>query len=99
MSSPPPSNILLDPLTELSRALSSHAFGISTSSSTIIERSFPITQEDKESVSAEARQTGRGETSGRVCAVARIEVLEGGEVEVVLDYRGYTVSLGRGVDQ
>ena len=84
------SNILLDPIPELTQALKTNSFGIS-SSEVILEQSFPHTPEDKASVREESSKTGK--TSERVVARARIGLLEGGEIEVVLDQRGYTVSL------
>jgi len=92
MSSPPPSNILLDPLTELTQSLSENAFGISPSSTVLAnpEYTFPITPQDKEGVKRESREKGR--TMDRVRARCRVGLLEGGVVEVVLDQRGYTIA-------
>ena len=84
------SNILLDPIPELTEVLRTNAFGILPSSHVIIEISFPNTEEDKASIREESAKSGL--TSERVVARAKIGLLEGGEIEVTLDRRGYTVS-------
>lgn len=70
-----------------------NAFGLdATTTSIVIEESFPITPEDRERIGLEAIRTGQiGEG---VTAKARVG-LPGGEgvMVVVLDRRGYTVSL------
>lgn len=91
MSSPPPSNILLDPIPELETAIRNNAFGINASSSRVLlESSFPNTPEDKQRIASESQRDGS--TKGEVVAKAEIGLLEGGIAEVVLDRRGYTVS-------
>lgn len=90
MSSPPPSNILLDPISELETALRTNAFGLDPSTTQIIyPSSFPITSEDKERVITESRSSGS--TGEGVIARAEVGLIEGGLAEVVLDRRGYTV--------
>ena len=93
MPSPPPNNILLDPVPELEQALHTNAFGINPSSTHIVlSASFPLTAEEKAAVATTSRKTGMtGET---VVARAMVGLVEGGVVEVVLDRRGYTVSGG-----
>ncbi|KAL7423061.1 hypothetical protein Q5752_002360 [Cryptotrichosporon argae] len=84
------SNILLDPLAELTSALTAHAFGLDPASSVVPHASFPLTPEDRASVAAESR--AGGVTSARVVGRARIVLLAGeGEAEVTLDRRGYTL--------
>lgn len=90
MSSPPPSNILLDPITELETALRNNAFGINSSTSRLIyESSFPVTPEDKQRIASDSPKSGT--TAHEVIAKAEIGLLEGDIAEVVLDRRGYTV--------
>lgn len=89
MSSSTSNNLLLDPLSELTAATSHNAFGLSpdpNATSVILDQTFPITPEDKAAVAA-----NRGEDE-RVVARAKVGLLEGEEVVVVLDRRGYTVS-------
>jgi hypothetical protein len=91
MSSPPPSNILSDPVSELASALQMNAFGLDASTTAIvIEESFPITPEDRERVGVEAVRTGQiGEG---VTAKARVGLMGGeGAMVVLLDRKGYTV--------
>ncbi|ORX37277.1 hypothetical protein BD324DRAFT_625528 [Kockovaella imperatae] len=86
------SNILTDPIPELEQALKTNLFGIQPSSHVMLDRSFPHTAEDKAAIVEESKKTGR--TSDRAVARARIMLLDGGgigEMEVVLDQRGYTV--------
>jgi hypothetical protein len=91
MSSPPPDNILEDPITELEAALRAHAFGIDPRSHVLVDQSFPRTSAERATVTSEARSTQQ--TPGSVHARAKIVLLEKeGEAEVVLDQRGYTVS-------
>ncbi|WVW84825.1 hypothetical protein I302_106860 [Kwoniella bestiolae CBS 10118] len=88
-SSLPSSNILLNPLPEIRAALKSNSFGIS-SSRIIEDNSFPITQQDLESVKDEIRSTGM--TSPRVVGRADIMLRQGeGMVGVRLDRSGWTV--------
>ncbi|ORY25946.1 hypothetical protein BCR39DRAFT_542682 [Naematelia encephala] len=97
MSSPPaPSNLLIDPLAELTSAIRSNSFGILPTSTPIIERSFPITPEDKEAIKSESMSLGK--PSSRAVARARVELLEGGSVEIVLDQRGYTLEQATSLD-
>ncbi|WWD05009.1 hypothetical protein V865_003080 [Kwoniella europaea PYCC6329] len=87
--SPPSSNILLDPIPEIRAALKSNSFGIS-SSHIIEENSFPLTQQDLESVKDESRSTGT--TGVRVVGRAEFQLLgEEGKVGVRLDRSGWTV--------
>lgn len=88
-SSPQASNILLDPVSELTAALKQHAFGIQ-SSELVLDQSFPLTTDDKQAVASSSKSSGR--TDERVRAAADIRPVEGGEIHVVLDQRGYTVS-------
>lgn len=90
MSSPPPDNILLDPLPELTAALESHAFGL-TSFSILTGESYPRNEQEREAVRAQHASTGG--TEG-VVGRARLVLLAGeGVVLVRFDQRGYTVSL------
>ncbi len=90
MSSPPPWNILADPITELETAIRTNAFGINSSTSQIVyPSSYPITTEDKQRVASESRTSGQ--TGNDVIARAEVGLLEGATAEVVLDQRGYTV--------
>lgn len=93
MSSPPPSNILSDPVSELASALQMNAFGLDPATTSIVlEESFPITSEDRERIGLEAIRSGQiGEG---VTAKAKIGLVGGeGNIVVVLDRRGYTVSI------
>lgn len=89
------SNMLLDPIQELAQVLSMNTFGLAPSPTTqiLLEASFPITDEDKVRVAEE--QVRSGEIGERVRARANVGLLEGDVLEVVLDRRGYTVSLPR----
>jgi hypothetical protein len=90
--SPPPNNILSDPVAELVSALHMNAFGLDpTTTSVVLEESFPITPEDRERVGVEAIRSGQiGEG---VTAKAKVGLMgEEGQLVVVLDRRGYTVS-------
>lgn len=91
MSSPPPNNILTDPMSELEAALRAHAFGIDPLSHVLVEASFPRTAGERETVASEARATKH--TPERVLGRAKIVLLANeGDADVVLDQRGYTVS-------
>ncbi|BEJ14068.1 hypothetical protein CspHIS471_0312420 [Cutaneotrichosporon sp. HIS471] len=90
MSSPPPDNILEDPIGELDAAIRSHAFGIDPLSHALVDQSFPRTNAERVSVASQVRATKQ--TTDRVHARAKIVLLEKeGEAEVVLDQRGYTI--------
>jgi hypothetical protein len=91
MRSPPPSNILLDPLPELRQALKTNQWGI-LSSNILEESSYPRTEEERRTVREESRSGGR--TSGRVVGRAEVAVEEGG-LAIGLDRRGWTVSRSR----
>ncbi|WWC62729.1 uncharacterized protein I303_105326 [Kwoniella dejecticola CBS 10117] len=87
--SSPNINILLNPIPEVRAALSSNAFGIS-SSRIIEETSFPITAEDVESVKRESSSSGV--TSTRVVGRMQIRLLsEEGTIGVKLDRSGWTL--------
>ncbi|GMK53693.1 hypothetical protein CspeluHIS016_0102790 [Cutaneotrichosporon spelunceum] len=89
-SSPPPDNILEDPIGELEAALRAHAFGIDHHSCVLVDQSFPQTAAERALVASEARETKQ--TSDQVHARAKLVFLENeGEAEVVLDQRGYTI--------
>ena len=87
-----PSNILVDPIPELATALKTNSWGIDPTSAILVASSFPITPDDVESVKLESKSSGR--TSTRVVGKARIVTLEGDEMIVQLDQRGFTVSVG-----
>lgn len=92
MSSPPPDNILLDPISELERALRDHSFGLDSLSHVIVDASFPRTAGEREDVASEARAMKN--TPERVVGRAKLVLLNNeGSAEVVLDQRGYSVSL------
>lgn len=87
---PPPDNILEDPLRELDAALKSHAFGL-LSYNLKPEVSFPQTDAERTKVKDEARKEGH--TPEGVVGRAHLVLLnDEGEVEILLDSRGYTVS-------
>ena len=93
MDSPPPSNLLLDPLSELTSIIQLNAFGLDLSGERthiVLGDSFPITQEDRDRIAIASIRSG--EIQDGVCAKAVLG-LQGGEGEavVVLDQRGYTV--------
>jgi len=90
MTSPSPSDILLDPIPELESALRTNAFGINPSTSRVIHcSSFPITPEDKQRIASDSASSGT--TGTEVVAAAEIGLLEGGIAQITLDRRGYTV--------
>ncbi|WVQ83034.1 hypothetical protein IAT38_005172 [Cryptococcus sp. DSM 104549] len=97
MSSPPTSNILLNPLSELTAALASSSFGIlpPPTSRPLEEVCFPLTPEDLKSVEEESRRI-RG-ISERVVGRAKVGLLAGeGEVVVKLDRSGWTIEQAQG---
>lgn len=88
--SPPPDNILEDPLGELDAALKSHAFGLA-SYHLRPEVSYPRTADEKAKVRDEAK--AEGHTPEGVAGRAHLVLLsDEGEADVLLDQRGYTVS-------
>jgi hypothetical protein len=90
MSSPPnPSNILLDPLPELTQAIKINLFGLDPSSSTLPAESYPSTPEEVQLVKASTSR--RTALPKEIRAKAKIILLEGDILDVVLDQRGYTV--------
>ncbi|KAK4684983.1 hypothetical protein P7C73_g5182, partial [Tremellales sp. Uapishka_1] len=93
MSSPPPTHLLLDPVTELSTSLSLNAFGLKTYV-VLTDQSYPFTDADKATVLQDAMQTGA--VAKEIRAKGRIEVLEGGEVGLELDMRGWTIESATG---
>lgn len=100
MSTPPPSNILTDPVAELTEAIRTNLFGLDPTSTVLLEQSFPITAEDKEAIRVESLK--KQSTSERVVGKARVVLLEGDGLEITLDQRGYTVSpvpLGRRLEK
>lgn len=91
MSSPPPDNILLDPISELEAALKAHAFGLDPRSAVLVDASFPRTADERATVASEANASKQ--TPERVIGRANLVLLDNeGEAQVVLDQRGYTVS-------
>lgn len=90
--SPLPSNLLTDPLSELTSALQLNLFGLDPATTAVlVEECFPVTPEDRERIGIESVRSGQiGEG---VTAKAKVG-LQGGEgsMVVVLDRRGYTVS-------
>ncbi|CAK9780665.1 hypothetical protein CC85DRAFT_330278 [Cutaneotrichosporon oleaginosum] len=90
MSSPPPSNILEDPIGELEAAIRAHAFGIDPLSHVLVGQSYPRTNAERIAVASEARSNKQ--TPESVRARAKVVLLENeGEAEIVLDQRGYTI--------
>ncbi|EJT49390.1 hypothetical protein A1Q1_01485 [Trichosporon asahii var. asahii CBS 2479] len=88
--SPPPDNILEDPLGELDAALKSHAFGLA-SYQLRPEVSYPRTDDEKAKVRDEAK--AEGHTPEGVAGRAHLVLLKNeGEADILLDQRGYTVS-------
>lgn len=87
------SNLLMDPIEELTQVLSINSFGLAPSPATqiILDNSFPINDEDKLMVAEETVRSGK--INDKVQAKAKVGLLEGDILEVVLDKRGYTVSL------
>ncbi|WVQ73266.1 hypothetical protein IAR50_002834 [Cryptococcus sp. DSM 104548] len=100
--SPPPTNILLNPLPELSSALASNAFGIRPGPhSGIVEAdTWPRTDEDFKLVKARLGPDGLlKETEGeqRVRGTVRVGLVGGeGDLVVVLDQRGWTIDSAQG---
>ena len=86
------SNLLMDPIEELTQVLSINSFGLAPSPTTqiILDSSFPINDEDKLRVAEETVRSGK--INDKVQARAKVGLLEGDVLEVVLDKRGYTVS-------
>lgn len=88
--SPPPDNILEDPLGELDAVLRSHAFGL-VSYQLRPEVSYPRTDDEKAKVRDEAKVEGH--TPEGVAGRAQLTLLnDEGQADVLLDQRGYTVS-------
>lgn len=87
------SNLLLDPIEELTQVISINTFGLAPSPTTqiLLESSFPITDEDKVKVAEDAVRSGKN--ADAVKARANLGLLEGDVLEVVLDKRGYTASV------
>lgn len=86
------SNLLMDPIEELTQVLSINSFGLAPSPATqiLLDDSFPINDEDKLRVAEETVRSGK--IHDKVQARAKVGLLEGDILEVVLDKRGYTVS-------
>lgn len=86
------SNLLMDPIEELTQVLSINAFGLAPSPATqiILASSFPINDQDKVRVAEDAVRSGKN--ADNVQATAKVGLLEGDILDVVLDKRGYTVS-------
>ena len=95
MGSPPPSNLLLDPLSELTSIIQLNAFGLDLSGERthiVLGDSFPITPEDRDRIAIESIRSG--EIQPGVVAKAVLGLMGGeGEAVVVLDQRGYTASV------
>lgn len=84
------SNLLLEPVPELTIALRNNAWGIKPESTVLVTECFPVTSEDLESVKDEAKQ--KGGSSSRVKGKARVVTLEGDSLTVVLGQGGFTVN-------
>jgi hypothetical protein len=93
MPSPPEHNVLLDPLAELSAALDSHAFGLA-SCEILLGECYPHNDAERRAVQQASGSRG---VEATVQAKARLVLLGGEEVVVVLDARGYSVSFLVGV--
>ncbi|ODN81838.1 hypothetical protein L202_02201 [Cryptococcus amylolentus CBS 6039] len=100
--SPPPTNVLLNPLPELISALASNAFGIrpGPDSGVVEEATWPRTEEDVKLIRARLGRNGLLEEKDgeeKVRGKVKVGLIGGeGDLVVVLDQRGWTIESAQG---